>query len=81
MNKKQQSTELLDLPWTYTITQEPDHETGKIFIVRVDELPGCVTDAPTIEEAMHSIRAAMLVSFKMYQEAGEEIPLPLNHIP
>lgn len=77
-NTKKSLSSYLDLPWTYTITQEVDKETGKIYTVRVNELSGVVSDAPTIEEVMALIKEAMMLSFKMYQEAGEEIPEPIS---
>ncbi len=77
-NVKESLTSYLDLPWTYTITQEKDDETGKIYIVRVNELPGVVTDAPTIAEAMECIKEAMMLAFRMYKDAGEEIQVPIT---
>jgi predicted RNase H-like HicB family nuclease len=68
----------LDLPWTYTIEQAQDENNNKIYIVRVNELPGVVTDAPTIEEAMKLIKEAMSLAFEMYLESGEEIPEPIK---
>ncbi len=65
----------LQLNWTYTF--ETATENGESFyIVRVKELPGVVTDAPTIPEAMELIKEAMTGLFEMYLEAGEEIPVP-----
>jgi predicted RNase H-like HicB family nuclease len=68
----------LDLPWTFTVETEITKEEGKIYIVRVNELLGVVTDAPTIESAMESIKEAMLLAFEMYRESGEEIPHSFN---
>jgi predicted RNase H-like HicB family nuclease len=67
----------LDLPWTYTI--ETTYETGKpLYIVHVNELPGIVTDAPTVEKAMKLIKEAMTAAFELYLKNDEEIPEPVN---
>ena len=68
----------LDLPWTYAIEQAKDEKNKKIFIVRVNELPGVSTDAHTIEEAMENIQEAMSLTFELYMESGEEIPVPID---
>ena len=34
-NTKKSFSSYLDLPWTYTITQKVDKETGKIYTVKV----------------------------------------------
>lgn len=67
----------LNLPWTYTI--ETTKETGELlYIVHVNELSGISTDAPTLTEAMESIKEVMAVAFKHYLENGEEIPEPID---
>lgn len=67
----------LDLPWTYTITTTK--ESGEtLFIVRVNELPGVVTDAPTIQEAMTLIKEVMKGAFALYRKNGEAIPEPVD---
>lgn len=68
----------LNLPWTYTIEQAKDEQNKKIYIVRVNELPGVSTDAPSIEEAMSLIQEAMTLAFEMYLKSGEEIPEPIS---
>lgn len=65
----------LNLPWTYTV--ETAHEQGRFFyIVRVNELPGVATDAPTLPEAMELIKEVMVAAFELYMEDGEPIPEP-----
>lgn len=68
----------LNLPWTYTIETNFDEKQNRIFIVRVNELPGVYTDAPNINEAMELIKEAMVGTFGLYMKQGEEIPKPLR---
>lgn len=66
----------LNLPWTYTVEQARDGKNKKIYIIRVNELPGVVTDAPSLEKGFENIKEAMILAFEMYLESGEEIPEP-----
>ncbi len=68
----------LNLAWTYTITQGVDGKNKKIYIVRVNELPGVCTDAPTIPKALELIKDAMLGAFELYQKHEQEIPVPID---
>lgn len=68
----------LNLPWTYTVEQSRDENKNKIYIVRVNELPGICTDAPSLDEAMDLIKEPMVAAFEFYMENGEEIPEPVK---
>jgi len=75
--KKKNLNYYLSLPWSYNITTTT--EEGKpLFIIRVNELPGIVTDGETIAQAMENIKEAMTGLFQMYMENGEEIPEPVD---
>lgn len=77
LNKQKDINYYLNLPWTYTI--ETTSEKGSsLYIVYVNELPGIATDAPTVEEAMESIKEAMKGAFELYLKHGEEIPEPVD---
>lgn len=65
----------LKLPWTYSI-ETAYKDNRPYYVIRVNELPGVVTDAPTLEEAMQLIQEAMIGVFECYLEDGEEIPEP-----
>jgi antitoxin HicB len=67
----------LSLPWSYTITTTME-EGAPLYIIRVNELPGVCTDAPTAEEAIKNIKEAMECIFELYLEKGEEIPEPAD---
>jgi predicted RNase H-like HicB family nuclease len=68
----------LNLPWTYTIEQARDEDKNKIYIVRVNELPGICTDATSLDEAMELIKEPMRAAFEFYMENGENIPEPVK---
>jgi len=62
----------LGLP--YTIELKPDPEAG--WFVRVKELPGCMSQGDTAEEALEMIRDAMKLWLEVSLEQGMLIPEP-----
>jgi predicted RNase H-like HicB family nuclease len=67
----------LNLKWSFTIEQESSH--GKdYYIIRVNELPGVCTDAPTIEEGMKEIKHAITAAVKLYLRNKESVPEPIR---
>lgn len=68
----------LNLPWTYIVQTAKDENNNKIYIIKINELPGVSTDANTLEGAMESIKEAMTLAFELYTESGQEIPEPID---
>ena len=62
----------LELP--YTIELKPDPEAG--WFVRVKELPGCMSQGDTAEEALEMIRDAMQLWLEVSLEQAMPIPEP-----
>ena len=62
----------MSLPYTKEIIKYPDGG----FFVKVKELPGCMTEADTKEEAFEMIEDAMRAWIEVGLESGDEIPLP-----
>jgi antitoxin HicB len=63
----------LKLPYTVELT--PDPEDGG-WVVSVKELPGCLSQGETIEEAMEMIQDAMTGWLELALEDGDPIPEP-----
>ncbi len=70
--------EYLDLPWTYTVEQAKDENNEKIYVVRVNELPGICTDAPSLDEAMELIKEPMTAAIEFYMENNQDVPEPIS---
>ena len=68
----------MNLPWTYKVEQSIDNAKNKIYIVRVNELPGICTDATALDEAMELIKEPMHAAFEFYIENNEDIPEPIK---
>lgn len=59
----------------YPVTVYPDSEGG--FVAEIKDLPGCITQAETIEEVMENISEARELWIETVYESGKrEIPLP-----
>lgn len=62
----------LGLPWTFVLV--PDQESG--FTIKVAELPGCMSQGETVEEAYAMIRDALEAWLSVALEDGQVIPEP-----
>lgn len=61
----------------YTILIEPlSMEHGGGYIATVSDLPGCMSDGETREEAAHHVGDAIRAWMKAAQELGRVIPQP-----
>lgn len=67
----------LNLRWSYTI-EEDEFKGKKIFIVRVNELPGVCSDGDTIEEAVAGVKESITATIKLYLKQGDPIPEPIR---
>jgi len=69
----------LNLPWTYTIENDVDEKGKHIFVIRVNELPGVVTDNYKIEQGIKDLKKEVMPAvFQMYISNGQEIPEPVD---
>lgn len=58
----------------YPVTIHPDPDGG--FVAEIEELPGCVTQGETLEEAFGAIEDARRGWIQVAHEGGQDIPLP-----
>jgi len=68
--------EYLQLPYTVELTPDRDDEGHEGFVAQVRELPGCVSQGATAEEAFANVRDAMAGWLSVALEDGVEIPMP-----
>lgn len=78
--KAQKTTNEKDLNYylnlAYTIKLYPDSEGG--YVAQIEDLPGCLTQGDTLEEAVDNINEARELWIETAYEAGDPIPLPLS---
>ena len=58
----------------YPVTIHTDPDGG--YVAEIEELPGCMTQAETIDEVFKAIEDARQVWIKGTYEMGQDIPLP-----
>jgi antitoxin HicB len=68
--------EYLDLPYRITLTQDSDDEGNTGWVAEVEELPGCISQGETAEEAVVNVRDAMAGWISVMLEDGKPIPEP-----
>jgi len=64
----------------YAVLIEPlPADEGGGFIAVVPDLPGCMSDGETSEEALVNVRDAIETWIEAAQDMGHEIPAPTRH--
>ena len=58
----------------YPVTLYPASEGG--YVAQIKDLPGCLTQGETLDEAIANINEARELWIETAYEAGDEIPLP-----
>ena len=66
--------------YTQVISPLPSEEGGG-FLISFPDLPGCMSDGETIEEAIHNGRDAFLAWISAQADMGREIPRPSYRVP
>ena len=61
----------------YQFTVRPlSKEEGGGYLVEYPDIPGCMSDGETIEEAIANGREALLDCMEVFKESGRKIPKP-----
>jgi len=68
--------EYLDLPYRIVLTPDEDDEGNVGYVAEVLELPGCLSQGATREQALHNIGDAMRGWLSVALEDGVPIPEP-----
>ncbi|ACK73800.1 protein of unknown function UPF0150 (plasmid) [Gloeothece citriformis PCC 7424] len=80
MNKNKKTTELHPLEYylelQYPITLYKDSEGG--YVAEIKDLPGCMTQAETLDEVMTNIEDARRLWIETAHQYGDNIPIPAN---
>jgi antitoxin HicB len=68
----------LNLSYSYTVETHNKDDEEEYFVIKVNELPGCMSHGKTIDEAFDNIKDAMLGWISVALESGNKIPTPEN---
>ena len=64
-------------PLSYPVLIRPLRaDEGGGYLATVPDLPGCMSDGETPEEAITNVRDAILCWFEMVEEMGRPVPPP-----
>lgn len=65
----------------YPVIIEPlPQDEGGGFVALVPDLPGCMSDGETAEEALASVKDAVTAWIDEARETGRTIPTPSRHL-
>lgn len=65
----------------YPVVIEPlSGEDGGGFIARVPDLPGCMSDGETPEEALTNVQDAIAAWLEAAEDHGRAVPKPSRHL-
>ena len=67
----------LELPYSYTIETEKENN-DEYYVIKVNELPGCISCGENIDKAFENIKDAMLGWISVCIESGNKVPTPDN---
>ena len=69
------------MPLEYPIVIEPlSREDGGGFAAIVPDLPGCMSDGETPEQAVSNVRDAIAAWIEAAHDLGREVPQPSKHL-
>jgi predicted RNase H-like HicB family nuclease len=68
--------EYLDLPYGIIVTHDRDDDGAEGYVAEVRELPGCISQGETPEDAVRNVYDAMAGWISVALEDGKEIPEP-----
>ena len=64
-------------PKDYEIVIRPlSHSEGGGFVAKVSELPGCMSDGETPQEALENVYDAIVCWMEAAREMGRQVPEP-----
>src|SRR5689334_8095576 len=66
----------LSLPYHITLVHDEDDEGNAGWVAEVEELPGCISQAPTPDDVVQRIRDAMAGWISVALKDGTQIPEP-----
>lgn len=68
--------EYLELPYAIVVVQDVDEDGNTGWVAEVEELPGCISQGRTAQEAVEHVREAMRDWITVALEDGVAIPEP-----
>ncbi len=70
--------EYMQLPYRIVLTPDADEDGKTGFVASIEELPGCLSQGQSLEEAVSGIHDAMASWISIALEDGLDIPEPIE---
>jgi predicted RNase H-like HicB family nuclease len=80
-NLRIQAEILAKRPYSYKVSEDETTEGRRVFLARVIELPDCVGQGNTAEEAFADVRSAAVDYIASMLEDGLPVPTPIRLLP
>lgn len=71
-----EAEDYLALPYAIELVQDSDEAGQRGWVAEIEELPGCLSQGSTAEEAIANVRDAMVGWISIALEDGRPIPQP-----
>jgi len=71
-----ETEDYLALPYAIELVQDTDDAGHQGWVAEIEELPGCISQGVTPEEAIANVRDAMLGWISVALEDGRDVPQP-----
>jgi antitoxin HicB len=81
VNKKLDSEikKYLSLPYTFVVSKDTEEDGEEYFYAQVSELPGCVSDGQSPEQALKNIKDTMYDWIETALINGDKVPKPEDY--
>jgi predicted RNase H-like HicB family nuclease len=73
---KKQIEKHINMDYSFTINKDTEADGCGYYYAQTNELPGCIADGKTPEEALEKVQAAMYDWFETALLNGDKIPTP-----
>jgi predicted RNase H-like HicB family nuclease len=71
-----EAEDYLALPYAIELVQDTDETGHRGWVAEIEELPGCISQGATPEDAIANVRDAMLGWISVAIEDGRDVPQP-----
>lgn len=68
--------EYLELPYRISLVHDADDEGNSGWVAEIEELPGCMSQGGSVEEAVDNLSDAMVAWISVALEDGTAVPEP-----
>jgi len=72
----EKAKKLAELPYTVEVVLDETTDGQPVYVARITELEGCISQGETIEQAVENLRQAQMEFIQSMLEDGLPVPVP-----